>query len=1221
MLRSPSQLGFMMLWGQVEMIEFAFKLACNSLQIEGIDQSPEPILIKKGQDQAVLEIETQRTETQSNDPVPTPQINQTATGNSNQVLDQAYGSTIINVSGGSVTFGPQANPTTSQSNQQRQQLPREFKFETRTTETQIKLWSVPTLPPHFLARSETIKTLKSRVLSLEQPVVVTGQSQRMGIQGMGGIGKTVLATALAYDSEIQTAFPDGIYWLTVGVNPNLLSLQANLVEALDGDRLVFDDLNQGKTKLRELWQGKQSLLILDDVWHLADAEAFNALSDHSTLLVTTRDAGLVTGLGANSFSLDVLNDAQALELLAAWADKPVASLPPETKAIADECGNLPLALAQCGAMVRDFSPWEDILSDLQGDELEAISYQFSHYPDTSVFKALHKSALVLEETNPIAAERYQEFAVFPADTLIPESVVMQLWQYTGGLTEKDARKILAMLTRKGMLRLEGDYPNRLISLHDLQQDYLQSQVSDRSGLHGQLLSAYQSSCSDGWHSGPNDGYFYEHLASHLKEAEREDELRSLLLDYCWIKHKLDVTNINALLLDYEVMPSDSDLKLVASGLRLSSHVLSQRPEELRSQIYGRLLSLDTPGLRDLKRSLLQNERENWCRSLCPSLTQAGGALLRTLSGHSDSVFDVTVSPDGQFIISASWDKTLKVWDLETGKELRTLSGHSEFVHGVAVSPDGQFIISASWDKTLKVWDLETGKELRTLSGHSEFVYSVTVSPDNQFIISTSGDKTLKVWELATGKELYTLVGHTKSVYCAAVSPDGQFIISASEDKSLKVWELLTGKELLVLCGHSEPVYSVTVSPDNQFIISASGDKTLRVWQLATGKKLRTISGNNITFSDVTMSPNGHSIISSSRDKTLKVWDFLTGKELGSVIEHSDSVLGVTVSPNGQFIVTASADKSIKVWDLALVKGRSALSGHSDSVSCLTVSSDGRFVFSASEDRTLRVWDLLTRENWQTLSDNFFPFKSVAVSPDGQLIISAQWINEVKVWELSTGKELRTLSGHTFDVNCVAVSPDGKLIISAQWFGALKIWELSTGKELRTLSGHTFNVNRIAVSYDGKFIIAPILGTQLRVWELETGEEVHTLSGHNSHINSVTVSPNSQFIITASNDNTVKIWELATGKELRTLCGHTSHVNDVIVSLDNQFILSASIDKTLKIWELATGKELINFTGEGVFQCCAFTPNGRTVVAGDSGGQLYFLHLEGPKFSNEKEAIA
>ena len=159
---------------------------------------------------------------------------------------------------------------------------------------------------------------------------------------------------------------------------------------------------------------------------------------------------------------------------------------------------------------------------------------------------------------------------------------------------------------------------------------------------------------------------------------------------------------------------------------------------------------------------------------------------------------VAVTPDGQRAVSGSNDFTLKVWDLESGKELQTLSGHQGSVRAVAVTPDGQRAVSGSSDDTLKVWDLESGKRLQTLSGHRDIVRAVAVTPDGQRAVSGSFDGTLKVWDLESGKELQTLSGHRDIVLAVAVTPDGQRVVSGSSDGTLKVWDLESGQQLRTL---------------------------------------------------------------------------------------------------------------------------------------------------------------------------------------------------------------------------------------------------------------------------------------------------------------------------------------------------------------------------------------------------------------------------------------
>ena len=295
-------------------------------------------------------------------------------------------------------------------------------------------------------------------------------------------------------------------------------------------------------------------------------------------------------------------------------------------------------------------------------------------------------------------------------------------------------------------------------------------------------------------------------------------------------------------------------------------------------------------------------------------TDAGNiTLANTLTGHSDSVWSVALSSNGQTLVSGSEDKTIKVWNLSTGQLLRTLSGHSDTVRSVALSPDGQTLASGSGDNTIKIWNVQTGKLLRTLSAHSGPVWSVAISRDGQTLVSGSEDKTIKIWNLQTGELRRILFGHSDQIFSVAISPDGQTVASGGIDKTINIWNLQTGKLLRTLEGHSDSVRSVAISPDGQKIASSSWDKTVKVWNLRTGKLLRTLEGHTARVVAIAFSEDGQTLASASIDNTIKIWYMQNGKLLANLTGHSDWVLSIATSTTGQTLISGSKDKMIKIW--------------------------------------------------------------------------------------------------------------------------------------------------------------------------------------------------------------------------------------------------------------------------------------------------------------------
>ncbi|NER02790.1 MAG: protein kinase [Okeania sp. SIO3C4] len=288
-------------------------------------------------------------------------------------------------------------------------------------------------------------------------------------------------------------------------------------------------------------------------------------------------------------------------------------------------------------------------------------------------------------------------------------------------------------------------------------------------------------------------------------------------------------------------------------------------------------------------------------------------------------------------------------------EVRTLSGHSDWVRAVAISPDGGTVVSGSEDKTIKIWDWVNTSLQGTLATESDKIFTVAITPDGQTIISGGADGTIKIWDLTTGSLKNTLTGRSKGVFSIAISDDGQTVISGGGDGTIKIWDLATESLKATLTGHSKAVYAVAINSEKRIIVSGSGDGDIKIWDLATGSLISTLDGHSDRIFSVAISSDGQNVVSGSADKTIKIWDLVTGSLKNTLTDHSNEVWSVAISPDGQTIVSGSEDKTIKIWDLATGSLKNTLTGHTWVVTSIAISSDGQTIVSGSDDKTIKIW--------------------------------------------------------------------------------------------------------------------------------------------------------------------------------------------------------------------------------------------------------------------------
>jgi hypothetical protein len=384
--------------------------------------------------------------------------------------------------------------------------------------------AVPAPPPHFDARREELAAIADLVLAdVRRPIVVTAARQVTALHGMGGTGKSVLAAAFARSADARRAFSDGIAWLPIGRHPDLLHATRVMAAGFpDADLQKFTSLDVALSLLTQLLNDRVCLVVLDDVWDVDCVAPFHAvLSSRSRLLLTTRDASVATNSGSVAHEVGVLVREASLRLLARWCNK--SDLPPTATAVADECGDLPLAIAMVGAMLSGKDErWDNVLHKLRTADLEKIARQFPNYPYPNLFRAIEVSVEALDERE---RQCYLRLAVFPEQQPIPEVVLRTLWS-VDRLDDYDVQDVVDTLVDRALLRHDAVAG---VILHDLQFDYISKQAADLPALQHALLSAYRARVPGGrWFDIEDDGYIHDRLTWHLEMAGLTEDLHGLL---------------------------------------------------------------------------------------------------------------------------------------------------------------------------------------------------------------------------------------------------------------------------------------------------------------------------------------------------------------------------------------------------------------------------------------------------------------------------------------------------------------------------------------------------------------------------------------------------------------------------------------------------------------------------------------------------------------------
>jgi WD40 repeat protein len=627
-------------------------------------------------------------------------------------------------------------------------------------------------------------------------------------------------------------------------------------------------------------------------------------------------------------------------------------------------------------------------------------------------------------------------------------------------------------------------------------------------------------------------------------------------------------------------------------------------------------------------------------------------------GHNDEAPSVVVSPDGRRILSGSKDRTMILWDRETGREIRRFKEQGGSIQSVAISPDGRRALSGSQDTIVRLWDLESGDLIREFRGHTEGVFSVAFSPDGRLAYSTSGgflrggwedgrDAAIRVWDVETGQEVRRMEGHRGIVRSVAVSPDGRRVLSGGRDSAVILWDAEAGAEIRRFRGHTtDEVVCVAFLPDGRRAVSGGGDtdRTIRLWDVETGQEIHRFRGLPQGLTWLAVSPDGRRLLSSHwRRPELLLWDL----EARKPIHHLDfGTVGTTsgaFGPDGLHAAWGGGDGAIRMYRLSaphkdkaahagapptwptgvqpVIVELAPFRGHDGSVQIAVVSPDGRRILSGSNDKTMILWDRETAQPIRRFKEHGGAIQSVAFAPDGRRAASGGIDKIVRLWDLESGDPIGELRGHSECVFGVTFSPDGRRLASCSgavgpWNSTdstVRLWDVGTRRELRQLEGHKGGTVSLAFSPDGRWLLSGGHDMTPILWDTETGAEVRRFRGHTADVRCVAFLPDGRRAVSCSTDRTIRLWDVESGQELHCFRGHRLEVTWVAVSPDGRWLLSTDYGALeLGFWDVEARKLIHRDNWRNVKPTRgSFTPDGRHAVEGGDDGVIRMFRLTSP----------
>jgi len=601
-------------------------------------------------------------------------------------------------------------------------------------------------------------------------------------------------------------------------------------------------------------------------------------------------------------------------------------------------------------------------------------------------------------------------------------------------------------------------------------------------------------------------------------------------------------------------------------------------------------------------------------------------LMQTYKGHEEAIYAIAISPDGKLLLTGSFDRTVRLWDLATGKEIKTYggpNGHQNQVLSVAFAPDGQTFASAGSDNSAKIWDVPQRSPLKD-TPLPDAVTAVAISADGKLHAAGSKDGTIKLWNPADPKLMFDLKGHAGAVTGLAFTPNNQMLVSTGVDQTMRFWDAVKGQPISTLGAHSAGITGLMLTNNGNTAMTSGTDGLVKFWQLPPAAA-RLIAGHGDAVTCMTLS-DGNTVVTGSADKNIRVLSadngqitktfpapaavtsvllsgnsIVAGTAAGDLIviqrdsgktvyqakAHAGAILSLSMNAQTGQVVSASADGTAKTW--SLTKNESKPIAIPGKPNYLHISPDGKQAVVADADKSVKLIQVADGKEIRPLAKLGDAIQAVTVSRDFAIVAVAAG-KSARLINIADGKELAALV-HPADATCVAIDGEKKRVATGSADNQARVWDLATGKLIESTS-HTGAVR--AVAFHAAKPNQIVTGTADKNVVVHTLLHTRTLAISDKAVHSMTLMPSGSLLV-GLEDGTAKTVNINNGQVERTFGGAKLPIVSAAVSKNGALLATASADKNVRIYQANDGL-LVGAFAPGVVRSLQFHPN-NTILAG------------------------